>query len=128
MKELHLRLFDWSSRISGDDALPAQSLALSSRSIVSSRMTSPLIKSLPAFSKLTVMREPTTDCTCPRPQSGLSGCRTSAPGTRVDDMSRAVERVSLNDWNYRIRKPPRLKVQPATWTPCVPTWGPKRQQ
>ena len=43
-------------------------------------MTRPSMRSLPAFSKFTVIRSPITDCTCPNPHSGLSGCRTNEPG------------------------------------------------
>src|SRR6056297_2733837 len=36
----------------------------------------------PSFSKFTVTRPPMLDCTCPTPQSGRSGLRTSIPGSR----------------------------------------------
>jgi hypothetical protein len=35
---------------------------------------------LPAFSKLTVMRRPIIDWICPSPQAGRLGWRTKAPG------------------------------------------------
>ncbi len=46
---------------------------------------------LPACSKFTVIRVPITDCTCPSPQSGRSGWRTSAPGSRNSFMEPARE-------------------------------------
>lgn len=38
------------------------------------------MRSFPAFSKLTVMREPIIDWIWPRPQSGRAGWRTKSPG------------------------------------------------
>ncbi len=46
--------------------------------------TSPLITTLPACSKLTVMRLPITDCTCPMPQPGCWGWRTRMPGANIE--------------------------------------------
>ncbi len=46
--------------------------------------TSPLITTLPACSKFTVMRVPITDCTCPMPQLGCWGWRTRIPGANIE--------------------------------------------
>jgi len=44
---------------------------------------SPSMTTLPASGKLTVIRPPMLDCTCPVPQSGRSGWLTSIPGDRI---------------------------------------------
>ena len=49
--------------------------------------TSPLITTFPACSKLTVMRLPITDCTCPMPQLGCWGWRTRIPGANIEFIS-----------------------------------------
>jgi hypothetical protein len=50
---------------------------------------------LPAFSKLTVIRVPIIDCTCPSPQSGRPGSRTSVPGSRNGFRSRSGSMLVL---------------------------------
>lgn len=55
----------------------------------------PSMTTLPAFSKFTVTRSPMTDCTCPSPQSGQSGCRTKLPGSRKSFNLRSSKGSSL---------------------------------
>ena len=64
-------------------------------STTSSETLSALMSLLPAFSKFTVIRAPTADCTWPSPQSGSRGLRTRVPGTSRSSIPRLASESPL---------------------------------